>query len=260
MFLLNIKRNIFASQMKRKIYSIFLFLISVVFISAQKQYNTSIYEGNKAFEQEDYDQASAKYLDAVKMNEKDFTAIYNLGNALYKSKKYEDAIAQYQKAEAFAKNKHDKIAANYNTGNAYMKMGNRKQAAEYYKKALKQDPYNEKIRKNYEIAKRQDNENNKQQQQQQENNPQEKKENPKNSEEKQPKDQNKNKNPNGQNQSQEGKGEGKAPKQGQNQEDKMPKALQETLLDRIKNKEQETARKILNKNTFSTPQSNEKDW
>lgn len=258
MFLLNIKRNIFASQMKRKIYSIFLFLISVVFISAQKQYSTSIYEGNKAFEQEDYDQASAKYLDAVKMNEKDFTATYNLGNSLYKSKKYEDAIAQYQKAEAFAKNKYDKIAANYNTGNAYMKMGNRKQAAEYYKKALKQDPYNEKIRKNYEIAKRQDNENNKQQQQ--ENNPQEKKENPKNSEEKQPKDQNKNKNPNGQNQNQEGKGEGKAPKQGQNQEDKMPKALQEALLDRIKNKEQETARKILNKNTFSTPQSNEKDW
>lgn len=242
------------------LYSIFLLLFPFAFLFAQERYSTSIYEGNKAFEQENYSKASSKFLDAIKINEKDFTAHYNLGNALYKDKKYEDAINQYKKAESLAKNQRDKTASLYNLGNAYMKAGNKKQAAEYYKKALKQDPYNEKIRKNYEIAKRKEPEQpeNKQKENQEQNQNNPKKDSPKPS----PKEPNNsdNQKPNGTNQNEQGKGDDRQQNQGKNPSEQMPKDLQDALLDRIKSREQETTRKILNKNSYSVPQSNEKDW
>ncbi len=40
----------------------------------------------------------------------------------------------------------------------------------------------------------------------------------------------------------------------------MPKNLEKAILDKINEKEKETARRILNKNSYSMPESNEKDW
>ena len=48
--------------------------------------------------------------------------------------------------------------------------------------------------------------------------------------------------------------------QQQNQESKIPKDLQKLILERSANQEKETARKLLNKNAYSIPESNEKDW
>ena len=65
---------------------------------------------------------------------------------------YEEAKAEYEKAEKLSTTLPDKSAALYNLGNSYMMQENSKKAAELYKQALKQDPYNESVRKNYEIA------------------------------------------------------------------------------------------------------------
>ena len=40
----------------------------------------------------------------------------------------------------------------------------------------------------------------------------------------------------------------------------MPIDLEDAILNRVGNKERETAKRILNKNSYSMPQSNEKDW
>ena len=42
----------------------FFFFISS-FFSAQENYNTLVYEGNKAFDKKNYEAASSKYLEAV---------------------------------------------------------------------------------------------------------------------------------------------------------------------------------------------------
>ena len=150
------------------------------------------------------------------------------------------------------------MAAHYNLGNAYMQSGNPAKAAEYYKKALKNDPYNEKVRKNYEIAKLKDKENqqSQQNQNQQDKNQQQKDQN------NAPKDENNGKPPKGKDQNQQGNDGNTDQKQnkGKNDGERMPKDLEDALLERVKSREQETARKILNKNTYSVPQSNEKDW
>lgn len=229
------------------------------FVFAQENYNTLVHEGNKMFDKSNFEGASGKYMSAIKNNAKDFTAHYNLGNALYKQKKYEEAKAEYVKASELATNLADKAASLYNLGNTHMQSNDSRSAADYYKQALKQDPYNETIRKNYEIAMLKEKE--KQQQKDQKNksggggNDQNE-------------DQNQGQNPgntpqnqNGSGQRNKGEGEGDDPNQNKNDNSgKMPKDLENSIFNRVENKERETAKRILNKNSYSMPQSNEKDW
>lgn len=242
--------------MKKNLLLVFLLICGL--INAQEGYNTLVYEGNAAFNQKNYERASSKFSEAAKLKEKDFTSHYNLGNSLYKRKMYNEARAEFQKAENFATTLPDKMAAEYNIGNTFMKTQNPEKAAEYYKKALKQDPNNESAQRNYQIAKLKEKEKNEQ------------KQNGKSGGNGKDKDQNKdNKDQKGKNPSQQnggniqnmagngndGNNPGKKPNPG-----KMPKELEKALLERTENKEHETAQKILNKNTNLMPQSNEKDW
>ncbi len=242
--------------LKKFIIGIFLSLLGSTLALAQESYNRLLFEGNKSFNKKDFEDSSAKFQDASKLKKEDFASHYNLGNSYYKRNMYEEAKSEFELAHKFAKTKSDKTAASYNLGNAYMKTNKPEKAAEFYKQSLKQDPYNEKIRKNYEIAKLKDKE--KQEQQNQQNKSKngggDGKDQNQNKENKQGKNpQNGN---NGQNPS-EGQGnQGQKPKENNN----MPKDLEEAILNRVSDKEKETARRILNKNTYSMPESNEKDW
>lgn len=239
---------------------LFLSLMIVLSFSStlfgQKNYKTLVYEGNQKFNGKDYDGASSRYMEAVKSNEKEFTAHYNLGNALYKSKKYEEAKAEFEKAKSLSQTIPDKAAALHNLGNTYMQMNQPEKAADFYKQSLKQDPYNEATRKNFEIAKLKEKE--KQQ---------------KDQESKSGKggggdDQQKNKDKNGDPKKDQGKGqendgnspEGDNPDPNKNNQGKMSKDIENAILNKVSEKEKETARRILNKNSYSMPQSNEKDW
>ena len=238
------------------------FFLSVGFnlISAQENYKTLVFKGNQQFDKQDYESSSSKYLEAVQLDDKEFMAHYNLGNSLYKRKMYDEAKAEFEKAEKLSANLPDKSAALYNLGNTFMKQENSKKAAELYKQALKQDPYNESIRKNYEIAMLKEKEKKEQKKdkdgsgggrgdddskdknQGQEKGDQAKKEA-------------------GTGQQNKGEGDGKDPNENKkNNDNKMPKDLEDAILNRVGNKERETAKRILNKNSYSMPESNEKDW
>ena len=225
----------------------------------QENYRTLVHEGNQKFDGKDYDGASSKYMEAVKSNDKDFMAHYNMGNALYKSKKYEDAKVEFEKAQQLSQTISDKSAALHNLGNTYMQMNQPEKAADYYKKALKQNPYSEATRKNYEIAKLKEKE--KEQQKSQQNNSGKGgggNDQNKGEDQKGDKDQ---KQDQGNGQQNEGKSDqGNNPQQNQNNEGKIPKNVENAILDKINEKEKETARRILNKNSYSMPESNEKDW
>ena len=171
---------------------------------------------------------------------------------------FAEATAEYEKAEKLATTIPDKAAALYNLGNTHMQTNNTKKAAELYKQALKKDPYNETIRKNYEIAMLKEKE--KQEESKQKNNSGGGGGNDED------KDKNKGdekgdtpQNQSGQGQKNKGEGEGDDPNKNDNA-GKMPKDLENSILNRVENKERETAKRILNKNSYSMPQSNEKDW
>ncbi|WP_343679758.1 tetratricopeptide repeat protein [Chryseobacterium arthrosphaerae] len=227
------------------------------FLFGQENYRTLVHEGNQKFDGKDYEGASSKYMEAVKSNDKDFTAHYNMGNALYKSKKYEEAKAEFEKAEKLSQTLPDKAAALHNLGNAYMQMNQPEKAADYYKKSLKQNPYSEATRKNYEIAKLKEKE---QQQKNEQNNSGKEGGGDQNKGDDQKGDKDK-KQDQGSGEQNEGKSDqGNNPQQNPNNEGRMPKNLENAILDKINEKEKETARRILNKNSYSMPESNEKDW
>ena len=240
-------------------FAAFFLAAGFTFFSAQENYNTLVYKGNQQFDKENYEISSSKYMEAVKLNDKEFMAHYNLGNSLYKRKMFDEAKAEFEKAEKLANNLPDKSAALYNLGNTYMQQENSKKAADFYKQALKQDPYNESIRKNYEIAMLKE---------------KEKEEQKKQKDNSGGGDGNENKNKNkgedkgdqpkqeaGTGQKNKGDGDGKDPNENKKPDpNKMPKDLEDAILNRVGNKERETAKRILNKNSYSLPESNEKDW
>jgi len=245
-------------MISRLLFTLGILLFSGQYLLAQENYNTLIYEGNKHFENKNYDASSSKFLEAAKVKEKDFGAHYNLGNALYKKKMYEEAKAEFDKAQQNTNNKLEKAAALYNMGNAYMQTQNSDKAAEFYKKALKQDPYNENIRKNFEIAKLKE----KQKQNQQKDQGKSDKDQ-KDQKQGESGDQNQqSQQPDGKGKQEKGKGEDGDQKKPQQPEqgNRIPKDIENAIMDRVENKERETAKRILNKDANSMPQSNEKDW
>ena len=263
--------------MLRKFFvHISLFFLGLIAVKAQESLNTLIFRGNRSFDKQKYGEATSTFSEAVKKNEKDFGAHYNLGNSLYKIKKYDEAIAEYQKAQKNTNNKDEKAASYYNEGNAHLQNGDGEKAVNAYKNALKFDPDNEAILKNLQIAKKkQKQKDNKQNQQNQQQNQQKNQNKNQDNNQNQQGDQNQeNKNNNTKNQpngnigdQNKGKGNQGAEKQNQknepqdpNEPNKIPKDLQKLILQRSANQERETAKKLLNKNGYYSPESNTKDW
>lgn len=263
--------------MLRKFFvHISLFFLGLIAVKAQESLNTLIFRGNRSFDKQKYGEATSTFSEAVKKNEKDFGAHYNLGNSLYKIKKYDEAIAEYQKAQKNTNNKDEKAASYYNEGNAHLQNGDGEKAVNAYKNALKFDPDNEAILKNLQIAKKKqkqkDNKQNQQNQQQNQQNNQNKNQDNNQNQQGDQNQENKNNNtknqPNGNigNQNK-GKGNQGAEKQNQKNEpqnpndpNKIPKDLQKLILQTSANQERETAKKLLNKNGYYSPESNTKDW
>lgn len=81
-------------------------------------------------------------------------AEYNLGNTIYKNKKYSEAISNYKNASELAKTNAEKHKAFHNLGNVYMQEKNYKSAVESYKKALKANSKDEQTRYNLALAKK----------------------------------------------------------------------------------------------------------
>ena len=263
-------------MLKKFFVHISLIFLGLVTVKAQESLNTLIFRGNRSFDKQKYGEATSTFSEAVKKNEKDFGAHYNLGNSLYKIKKYDEAIAEYQKAQKNTNNKDEKAASYYNEGNAHLQNGDGEKAVNAYKNALKFDPDNEAILKNLQIAKKKqkqkDNKQNQQNQQQNQQNNQNK--NQDNNQNQQGDQNQENKNNNTKNQpngnigdQNKGKGNQGAEKQNQKNEpqnpndpNKIPKDLQKLILQRSANQERETAKKLLNKNGYYSPESNTKDW
>ena len=262
--------------MFRKFIAHILFIFSgLISLQAQESLNTLLYKGNRDFDKKNYDKASSTFMDAVKKKGDDFGAHYNLANSLYKKKMYDQANAEYQKAQKLTKNPDEKAASFYNMGNSYLQNGNVEKAIESYKNALKNNPDNEAILKNLQIAKKKQNQkqNKEQQQNQKQNNQNNNQQEKGKQQDKEGEDNQENKNQNTKSQDNgnqgvenQGKGsQGKLPNQqnnNQNQQNnnQLPKDLQQLILQRSANQERETARNLQNKKAYSVPESNEKDW
>lgn len=131
---------------------IFISLINI-FQAQTKASRKHLLEGNNKYLDESYKDAAANYLYSIQDGEDSYRSNYNLGNAMYKLKKYDDALIQYEKSLQLAANQSEKANALFNMGNSYFQKGEYERAAEAFKNTLKLNPKDDKARYNYTMSK-----------------------------------------------------------------------------------------------------------
>lgn len=166
--------------MKYKLLAFIMTLVPFVNISAQKEAR-NVKEGNKQYVAQKFTEAQKFYEQGVADNSDSYSASFNLGNSLFRQKKYKEALEQYQKAATLTKEKKEIASAFHNVGNALMEEKNYEKSVEAYKNSLKANPKDDDTRYNLAVAqylmkKQQEQQKQQQQQQKQEQQQQQKQE------------------------------------------------------------------------------------
>ncbi len=139
-----------------------LLLFSGIQVNAQSV-NSDIRNGNKYFQQGNFDKAREQYNSALEKDNKNDVASFNLGNTFYRKDKLDDAGKYYDQVIANTTNNDIKQKAFYNKGVAFQKADKLPECILAYKNALLLNPNDEEARQNLQRALKQ------QQQQQQQN-------------------------------------------------------------------------------------------
>ncbi|MDB5048539.1 MAG: tetratricopeptide repeat protein [Fibrobacteres bacterium] len=118
----------------------------------------------KAYAEGDYDKALQKYAEAQLDNPESQALAYNMGNAQYRKKKYDDAISAYKKA-LVGDDAGLAAASYYNLGNSHFRKGefsiqsgkqegieDYREAMAMYKKSLEIRPDNKNAKRNIEVV------------------------------------------------------------------------------------------------------------
>ena len=155
--------------MIRKGMFIILFGLLCSLVNAQSE-RKFVRKGNDSYEQKNYTDSEIKYRKALDQKSDYYDALYNIGDALYKQKKYKEAAKQFQTIANQSKVSEDlKAKAYHNMGNALLKSKKLKESINAYKNALKLNPKDIETKHNLTYAMNQLQKQKKQQQKQQQN-------------------------------------------------------------------------------------------
>lgn len=135
-------------------------LVFVLPSAAQKE-RKLIREGNGLYDKQEFEKAEVEYRKAIDKKAESYEAAFNLGDALYKQKKYDEALRQFSALAEQEKDKERLGELYHNIGNTLLSMQKTGESIEAYKESLRNRPASEETKYNLEFARR------KQQQEQQ---------------------------------------------------------------------------------------------
>lgn len=136
---------------KAVMLTVLFILLCPVWTNAQGS-KKLIRKGNEAYEKKEYGNAITNYSQASEKNPADAIAPFNLGNALYRSNKTDEAIAAYDQAADKAIQKDDRAKAYYNKGVVLQNAKKLPECIDAYKRSLKLNPADEDARQNLQKA------------------------------------------------------------------------------------------------------------
>lgn len=138
-----------------------IFLLGTIGQALAQQERKYIREGNDLFDKQDFEKAEVEYRKAADKKADSFEAAFNMADALYKQKKYDEALKQFSALAEKEKDKKRLGEIYHNIGNTLLSMEKTDESIEAYKESLRNNPDSEQTKYNLEFARHQ-----KQQQQQ----------------------------------------------------------------------------------------------
>ncbi len=147
------------NDMQRTVIWIATFLFSSTIAFAQKAERKNVREGNELYQNEKYTEAEIAYRKSLDVNPRSIEGTYNLGNSLYKQKKFPEAAEQYQllagqgeKLSETSEGKTRLASVYHNMGNIFMQAKEYDKSIEMYKQSLRLNPKDDETRYNLALA------------------------------------------------------------------------------------------------------------
>jgi len=125
-------------------------LLFPVILNAQAA-REKVFEGNKLFNEEKFDEASNKYQDALLEDPGSSIIQFNVGNVLYKKNNYEKALESYNKS-LDSDDVLFQAQSYYNIGNTLYRSGKLPESILAYERALKLNPDDQDAKHNLEFV------------------------------------------------------------------------------------------------------------
>lgn len=220
------------------------------YLNAQRD-NSLVRKGNQAYEKGKFTDAEVAYRKALEKNPNSTKGMYNLGDALYRQKNFEEAGKSFATV-AQRPDVDKKTAANawFNMGNTLLEAKKYNEAFEAFKNSLVLNPTDPDAKYNLEYARRRQQDQQKQDQQNKDQNKDQQKQ------DQQKQDQQKQ----DQQKQDQQKQEQQQQKQQQPQNKEMSKQDAERMLEAMKNAEQKTRENLDKKKVGVIGVKSEKDW
>lgn len=131
---------------------IFLLLMLIPAITFAQKERGVMRKGNRAYRNKNYTEAEISYLKAKDLAPADKGITYNLGNALYKQNKFEQAKERYNEVISESKDPKVRSQASFNLGNTCMKDQKWEDAMNAFAQALRLNPNDRNAKENYTYA------------------------------------------------------------------------------------------------------------
>ena len=129
--------------------------VVISFPSVAQQERKFIREGNDLFNKQDFEKAEVEYRKALDTEVKSYEGAFNLGDALYKQKKFDEALQQFQSLAQNEKDKEKLGELYHNIGNTLLAMNKLDESIEAYKQSLRNRPNSQETKYNLEFARKQ---------------------------------------------------------------------------------------------------------
>ena len=133
--------------------SILLCVFMIISVNLNGQADKKfIRKGNKEYEKGKYSDSEISFRKAIDNNKQSPDATFNVGDALYKQNKFEEAGKQFIENTSQNEDKIKKSAGLYNLGNSLLKANKIQESIDAYKNSLKLRPDNREAKYNLSYA------------------------------------------------------------------------------------------------------------
>jgi len=120
--------------------SILVLAITICSICLAQKERSYVREGNILFYEDKFPDAEASYKKALEKNQKMDEGIFNLGDALYRQERWEDAADQFKTIAETSNDKNHQSYGYHNLGNSLLRDQKVEESIEAYKNALRINP------------------------------------------------------------------------------------------------------------------------